>query len=81
MPKRSSKGTPSNSYEFAGSIVESAASESNTVNKKEKNPAAVALGHLGGLKGGPARAKKLNKKRRSEIAAKAAQARWQKSRG
>ena len=43
-----------------------------------KNPAAVALGRLGGLKGGPARAKKLSKKKRSEIAKKAAQARWDK---
>ena len=44
----------------------------------EKNPAAVALGRLGGLKGGKARAAKLSKKRRSEIARKAAQARWEK---
>lgn len=44
-----------------------------------KNPAAVALGKLGGKKGGPARAKKLTKERRSEIARKAAQARWSKS--
>ena len=43
-----------------------------------KNPAAVALGRLGGKKGGPARAKKLSKKRRSEIAKKAAEARWKK---
>ncbi len=43
---------------------------------KEKNPAAVALGRLGGLKGGAARAKSLTKKRRSEIAKKAAQKRW-----
>jgi hypothetical protein len=41
-----------------------------------KNPAAVALGRLGGKKGGPARAKKLSKARRSEIAKKAARARW-----
>jgi hypothetical protein len=41
-----------------------------------KNPAAVALGRLGGLKGGPARAKKLTKEQRSEIARKAAEARW-----
>ena len=41
-----------------------------------KNPHAVALGRLGGKKGGPARAKKLSKERRSEIARKAAQARW-----
>jgi len=43
-----------------------------------KNPAAVALGRLGGLKGGEARAKVLSAKRRSEIAKKAAKARWHK---
>jgi hypothetical protein len=43
---------------------------------KEKNPAAVALGRLGGLKGGPARAKKLSSKKRKEIAKKAAKTRW-----
>jgi hypothetical protein len=42
-----------------------------------KNPAAVALGKLGGAKGGKARAAKLTKKQRSEIAKKAARARWQ----
>lgn len=41
-----------------------------------KNPAAVALGRLGGLKGGKARAEKLSPGKRSEIAKKAAQARW-----
>lgn len=41
-----------------------------------KNPAAVALGRLGGLKGGKARAAKLSKKRRQEIARKAAAKRW-----
>lgn len=45
---------------------------------KEKNPAAVALGRLGGLKGGKARAKKLSPERRKEIAKIAAQARWGK---
>lgn len=44
--------------------------------KQEKNPAAVALGKLGGLKGGPARAKALSKNRRSEIAKGAAIKRW-----
>jgi hypothetical protein len=44
----------------------------------KKNPAAVALGRLGGAKGGPARAAKLSAKKRSEIAKKAAQARWKK---
>jgi hypothetical protein len=43
-----------------------------------KNPAAVSLGRLGGLKGGKARAKKLSKEQRSEIAKRAAQARWKK---
>ena len=41
-----------------------------------KNPAAVALGRLGGLKGGKARAEKLSAKKRKEIAKKAAQTRW-----
>jgi hypothetical protein len=44
----------------------------------EKNPAAVALGRLGGLKGGKARAEALSAKRRAEIAKKAAQARWKR---
>jgi hypothetical protein len=41
-----------------------------------KNPAAVALGRLGGLKGGKARAAKLSPSKRKAIAKKAAQARW-----
>ncbi len=44
--------------------------------KPEKNPAAVALGRLGGKKGGPARAAKLTPEQRKEIAKKAAAARW-----
>lgn len=44
----------------------------------EKNPAAVALGRLGGLKGGKARAKSLTAKERQAIAAKAARSRWGK---
>ena len=43
---------------------------------KEKNPYAVALGRLGGLKGGKARAEKLTALQRSEIAKKAALTRW-----
>lgn len=45
-----------------------------------KNPAAVALGRLGGQKGGKARARKLTADERSEIAAKAAKARWKRAR-
>lgn len=43
-----------------------------------KNPAAVALGRLGGRKGGIARASKLTAERRKEIAKRAAEARWKK---
>jgi hypothetical protein len=45
-----------------------------------KDPAAVALGRKGGLKGGPARAAKMTKKQRSDSAKKAAAARWQQKR-
>lgn len=44
----------------------------------EKNPKAVSSGRLGGQKGGRARAKKLSSAQRSEIARKAALARWKK---
>lgn len=44
----------------------------------EKNPAAVLLGRLGGLKGGKARAEKLSAEEKSAIARKAAEARWKK---
>jgi hypothetical protein len=46
---------------------------------KGKNPAAVALGKLGGAKGGNARAKKLTPEQRTDIARIAAAARWKKS--
>ena len=45
---------------------------------KSKNSAAVALGRMGGLKGGKARAKALTPKRRAQIAKKAAAARWKR---
>ena len=45
---------------------------------EEKNPAAVALGRLGGLKGGKARAEKLTAEERKAIASKAAKQRWKK---
>jgi hypothetical protein len=47
----------------------------------EKNPAAVALGKLGGVKGGNGRAASMTAERRSEIAQKAAKARWAKKKG
>lgn len=69
MPKRSSKRQPQDVNVLAADIVEQATGD-------DKNPHAVALGRMGGLKGGKARAEKLSKKRRSEIAKKAARARW-----
>jgi hypothetical protein len=47
-----------------------------TAGKKRKNAAAVALGRLGGKKGGRARADKLDPARRREIASNAARKRW-----
>lgn len=43
---------------------------------EERHNAAVALGRLGGKKGGPARAKKMTAEQRSDSARKAAVARW-----
>ncbi len=75
MPKRSSKKKDVN--ELTKSIMEQATGEQPQKPVDEgKNPAAVALGRLGGLKGGKARAAKLTKEQRSEIAKKAAMKRW-----
>ncbi len=51
-----------------------------TPEEEGKNPAAVALGRLGGLKGGVARAARLTVKEKTAIAQKAATARWKKDR-
>ncbi len=64
---------------LAHSIVQGATEENPPDLPTSKNPHAVALGRLGGLKGGPARAKRLSKKKRSKIAKKAAQTRWNKT--
>jgi hypothetical protein len=71
MLERSSKSTPQDSNELAAYVVKVATKYSD-----EKNPNAVALGRLGGKKGGVARAKKLTPERRREIAQKAANTRW-----
>ena len=76
MPKRSSTGRK-DINKLAASIVGQATGEAPPVDDG-KNPAAVALGRLGGFKGGAARAKSLSAKRRKEIAKKAAMARWNK---
>jgi len=60
---------------LAFNIVQQATGQTKP-EESTKNPAAVALGRLGGLKGGKARAAKLSKKKRKAIATKAAAARW-----
>ncbi len=66
---------------LAKSIVDLATDENPPKEdpSSEKNPHAVALGKLGGKKGGKARAAKLTKEQRSEIAKRAAKARWSKN--
>lgn len=54
--------------------------KSKAKSPQKKNPAAVMLGRLGGLKGGHARAAKMSPEERSESARKAVQARWEKAR-
>ncbi|MDD5476737.1 MAG: hypothetical protein PHG87_00785 [Candidatus Omnitrophica bacterium] len=75
MPKHSSINKDEN--QIAASIL-SQITEVAT-QQPTKNPAAVALGRLGGLKGGKARAKKLSAKQRKNIAILAATKRWKKN--
>jgi hypothetical protein len=77
MPKRSSTRKDINRTAF--SIVQQVTGQAEPEPKPAKNPAAVALGRLGGLKGGTARAKALTAKRRKEIALLAANKRWRKT--
>ena len=75
MPKRSSKDVNQVAYD----VLRAAIGEiDGTTPQGMKNPAAVALGRLGGLKGGKARAKSLSAAKRAQIAKKAARARWKK---
>lgn len=68
---------PRDVNQLAKQIVDEAVGEAvPQTDGTAKDPAAVELGRKGGLKGGSARAKKLSAKRRSEIARKAAEARW-----
>jgi len=66
---------PSDAMQLAHSVFQDVIGLSGAKPIK-KNPAAVALGRLGGLKGGKARAQKLTQEQRSQSARKAAQARW-----
>lgn len=84
MPNRSKK-RPRDPNQLAHRIMLESTGQAPKYDPYEKdasgkNPAAVALGHLGGLKGGAARAAALSPRKRSQIAAKAAKARWGKRR-
>lgn len=81
MPTRSSKPKDHDFTQVAKRVVEQAIGEQwdgSPLQDKDagKNPAAVALGRLGGQKGGKARAEALSPRKRSAIAKKAAKARW-----
>jgi hypothetical protein len=78
MPKRSRTPRPTDPNQLAALIVSEATGgpQKPAEPKAEKNPAAVALGRLGGLKGGKARAERLSPAKRKAIAKKAAAARW-----
>jgi hypothetical protein len=77
MPERSSKRDIN---QLAKSIVDQATGQAadRQVEEPKKDPAAVELGRRGGKKGGKARAEKLTPEQRSEIAKKAAEARWRR---
>ena len=83
MPDRSRK-RPRDVNQLAASVVAEAVGDRpmdyGTATGHGKNPAAVALGRLGGIKGGVARANSLSAEERQRIAAKAARVRWKKKR-
>jgi hypothetical protein len=70
MAKRTKK--PADLNRLAAAIVDEATDET----PQEPEPGQVRAGRKGGLKGGKARAEKLSPAKRSEIASKAAKARW-----
>jgi len=78
MPKRPRR--PRDPFQLAHQVFQEAIGEAAARPDPDamKNPAAVALGKLGGAKGGKARAAKMSPEERRESARKAARARWQK---
>lgn len=78
MPERSSRKRPADLNQLAASIVEAATEgETPEPDLTPEQQAARLLGSKGGKKGGAARAAQLTPGQRSEIAKRAAQARWQ----
>jgi hypothetical protein len=81
MPNRSRKREPEDVNQIAARHIRETESTGDMILNDEdaRRAAARALGRLGGLKGGPARAKKLSKVERSQSASKAARTRWEKT--
>ena len=79
MPKRSSKKPRQSDVNHTALDVVRIATQGTEPPKPAKNPAAVTLGRMGGLKGGRARAEKLTPEQRSEIARQAAAKRWKRT--
>lgn len=79
MLERKSKKEPDPS-QIAFRVIQKAIPQESSTKELPKNPYAVALGRLGGLKGGKARASSLTAHKRRAIAKRAAKARWGKSR-
>ena len=71
---------PTDPSKLAKKIIDLATTDEPEEEDDGKDPAAVALGRKGGLKGGKARAAKMTAEERSEAARKAARARWNKVR-
>lgn len=74
----SEKKPPKDFNVLAKYIVDVATGDVEPVKPREKNAAAVELSKLGASKGGKARAANLTDKRKKEIAAKGAKAKWAK---
>ncbi len=75
MPKRSGE-PPTDPNQAAHAILARLTDQAEPVAESGKDPAAVALGRRGGLKGGKARAAALSPEQRKQSAKKAAEARW-----
>jgi len=75
--KNKTKTRPRDPNQLAKAIVSLATGETEEIlHDTGKNPYAVALGRMGGLAGGNARARALSPRKRSMIARKAANKRW-----
>jgi hypothetical protein len=71
---------PRDPNQRAKAVVDFATGQRSPEPVRQKDPAAIARGHLGGIKGGAARAAKLTAAERSASASKPAKARWERER-